>query len=63
MPLPTTPSPADNRLFALCFYLPHPVTVHCITSPTVKTLTIKSIRGSDWEASVAASGIQGLSKV
>lgn len=38
------------------------VTTHCITSPTLGSVHIKHIRGSNWEASVAASGISQLSK-
>ena len=38
------------------------VTIHCITSPTVRSMRIKQIEGSDWEAAVAGSGIRGLSR-
>ena len=38
------------------------VTVHCITSPTVTSLTVRQIKGSDWEAAVEAGGIRQLSK-
>ncbi|GAB4813909.1 hypothetical protein N2152v2_000955 [Parachlorella kessleri] len=39
------------------------VTIWCITSPTVKSMTVKKIHGQDWENAVATSGIQALSKV
>jgi hypothetical protein len=38
------------------------VTVHCITSPTVRSMRIRHIKGSDWEAAVATSGIQELTE-
>lgn len=38
------------------------VTIYCITSPTVRSIEVKKIAGSNWEAAVAESGIQGLSK-
>ena len=44
------------------FPLPPAVTVHCITSPTVASVRVRQIRGSDWEAAVAASGIAALTK-
>lgn len=39
-----------------------PVTVWCITSPTVASIRIQRIAGSDWEAAVASSGIRALSR-
>ncbi|PRW20748.1 Centromere V [Chlorella sorokiniana] len=38
------------------------VTIYCITSPTVRSMEVKKIAGSNWEAAVAESGIRGLSK-
>ena len=38
------------------------VTIHCITSPTVGSMRIRQIEGSEWEAAVAASGIQELTE-
>ncbi|KAI7836786.1 hypothetical protein COHA_009366 [Chlorella ohadii] len=37
------------------------VTIHCITSPTVRSVEIRKIAGSNWEAAVEQSGIRGLS--
>ncbi|KAL4450539.1 hypothetical protein ABPG77_000895 [Micractinium sp. CCAP 211/92] len=55
-----------SRCGICAFYRPrsnpagYAVTVHCITSPTVRSITVKAIRGSNWEAAVAASGIQQM---
>ena len=47
-----------SKLLCVCA-----VTIWCINSPTVKSMTIKKIHGQDWEKAVAESGIQALSKV
>ena len=61
MGVPGVPQAADATRA-----LPSPqtltVTLHCVTSPTIRTATVKHIAGSDWERAVAASGIQALSK-
>ena len=52
---PCAPGPRLPRLPPLLAA----VTVHCITSPTVRSVVVKRMRGcgQDWEAAVAASGI------
>lgn len=49
------------------FYVPrsnpdgYAVTAHCIDSPTVASLTIKTFDGQNWEASYGSSGIAACS--
>lgn len=51
-----------------CFYVPrsnpdgYAVTVNCIDPGTLKSVTVKSYNGQDWEGSYAATGIQQCSK-